>query len=121
MPAYYRYQSFIYILFLLLCIGCTSPRDLKIGPLPVSSGIRFRLFYPEAETISIAGSFNNWNPAVHFLSENPSDYWTILLSLPKGRYQYMFVIDQQIWIHDPGAEMIINDGFGQKNSLLVVE
>jgi 1,4-alpha-glucan branching enzyme len=79
------------------------------------------LFYPRAETVSIAGTFNNWNPSVHFLSENQAGYWSILLPLPKGRYQYMFVIDRQTWIPDPGAEMMINDGFGQKNSLLVVD
>lgn len=122
MSEHYRYHSFLYTLCLvLLCMSCIGPRGFKAGPVPESSGIRFRLFYNGAETVSIAGTFNNWNPAVHFLSENPAGHWSILLSLPRGRYQYMFVIDQQTWIPDPGAEMMINDGFGQKNSLLLVD
>ncbi|MGA1791222.1 MAG: isoamylase early set domain-containing protein [bacterium] len=91
------------------------------GPVPVSSGILFRLFYPDAEEISIAGSFNNWDPINHLLSKNPEGLWRIVIPLPRGRYQYMFVIDHTVWIPDPGSELTIEDGFGQKNSLLVVE
>jgi 1,4-alpha-glucan branching enzyme len=102
-------------------IGCYGSRAFKTGPIPVNAGIRFQLFYPDAETISITGTFNNWDPKIHFLSETKPGYWSIVIPLSKGRYQYMFVVDQQIWISDPGAEIWIDDGFGQKNSLLVVE
>ena len=91
------------------------------GPVPVSSGIRFQLLYPEADTISIAGNFNNWDPSIHFLSEDQAGHWSIMLPLSKGRYQYQFVINQKIRIPDPGAEMMIDDGFGQKNSLFIVD
>jgi len=118
----YRSQSLFYILCLfLLCIGCRGSKRFTTGPIPVSSGIRFGLFYPEAETISIAGTFNDWDPMAHFLSEDPSGYWSIVIPLPKGRYQYMFIIDQHTWISDPGADMMVHDGFGRKNSLLVVD
>ena len=120
-----RYQSLFYI-FCILClillwISCTGPRRFRVGPVPESFGIRFRLFYPGAESVSIAGTFNDWNHSVHFLSEDRAGYWSILLPLQKGRYQYMFVINYQTWIPDPEAEMMIDDGFGQKNSLLVVD
>ena len=72
-------------------------------------------------SILIAGSFNNWDPMIHHLSEDPEGLWKIVIPLPRGRYQYMFVIDRTVWIPDPGSEMTIEDGFGQKNSLLVVE
>ena len=121
-PYQHWYHPFLYILCLMLLFtGCTGPRRFNAGPVSESSGIRFRLFYPGAKSVSIAGTFNNWNHTVHFLSENPAGNWSILLPLPRGRYQYMFVIDQQAWIQDPGAEMTIDDGFGQKNSLLVVD
>ncbi|MGA1840539.1 MAG: glycogen-binding domain-containing protein [bacterium] len=102
-------------------MSCAGPGAFKAGPVRESSGIRFRLLYPEVQSVSIAGTFNNWNHTIHLLSEDPAGYWSILLSLPKGRYQYMFIIDHQTWIPDPEAEMMIDDGFGQKNSLLVVD
>ena len=91
------------------------------GPVPVSSGVLFRLSYPDAEEVSIAGSFNNWDHKAHPLSKNAEGLWRIVIPLPRGRYQYMFVIDRSVWIQDPGSEITIEDGFGQKNSLLVVE
>ncbi|MGA1845267.1 MAG: glycogen-binding domain-containing protein [bacterium] len=91
------------------------------GPLSVSSGILFRLSYPNAERVSIAGSFNHWDPTTHVLSENTEGEWRIVVPLPKGRYQYMFVIDHTVWIPDPGSELTIRDGFGHRNSILVVE
>lgn len=96
-----------------------SPSVSPTGPVPVSSGILFRLLYPGAKTVSITGTFNSWNYTA--LSEISPGHWSIIIPLPKGRYQYLFVIDQKKWIPDPAAEMTIDDGFGHKNSLLVVE
>ena len=91
------------------------------GPIAVSSGIRFQLVYPKAKSVSLVGTFNSWNTTTHLLSENSPGLWSIVIPLPKGRYQYSFVIDQKIWIPDPGGGITIDDGFGMKNSLLVVE
>lgn len=91
------------------------------GVIQVSSGLRFQLLYPEAKAVSLVGSFNNWDPTAHLLLENSPGFWSITLSLPEGRYQYQFVIDQTLWMPDPWAEEPIDDGFGQKNSLLIVE
>ena len=104
---------------ILIIIGCTS--TLTPGPITVSSGIRFQLLYPEAKTVAIAGNFNNWDPTTHILDKDSAASWFIILPLSKGRYQYLFVIDQKTWVPDPGAEMLIDDGFGQKNSLLIVQ
>jgi hypothetical protein len=47
--------------------------------------------------------------------------WTLQLLLPRGRYQYLFVIDDHIWKPDPGASLWEESGFGTKNSILMVE
>jgi 1,4-alpha-glucan branching enzyme len=105
----------------LLLAGCTKVSIPLTGPTIGSSGIRFCLLDKKAKTVSVAGTFNNWDIAAHFLTKGPDGYWSIELPLPKGRYQYLFVIDQKIWLSDPRLETVIDDGFGQKNSLLVVE
>ena len=105
----------------LFSLACTKGPTLVTGPTIVPSGIRFCLRDKKAKTVSLAGTFNHWDTTAHFLTKDPDGYWSIELLLPKGRYQYLFVIDQKIWIRDPGLETVIDDGFGQKNSLLIVE
>ncbi|MDR0586367.1 MAG: glycogen-binding domain-containing protein [Treponema sp.] len=48
-------------------------------------------FYAESgETVSVAGSFNNWDPFMYELSETSSGRYTLSLPLPPGVYQYTF-------------------------------
>lgn len=122
MLAEYRQRMLLLSACLMLAwTGCTGSLRLEPGPSAVSSGIRFLFIDPDAQGVSIAGTFNDWDSAVHFLSEGPPGHWSIVLSLPPGRYEYMFVIDQRTWVIDPGAEMTVHDGFGRRNSLLVVD
>jgi 1,4-alpha-glucan branching enzyme len=107
------------LVLLLTC--CTMASTPLTGPAIGPSGIRFCLLNKKAKTVSVAGTFNHWDITAHFLTKGPDDYWSIELPLPKGRYQYLFVIDQKIWLSDPRLETVIDDGFGRKNSLLVVE
>ena len=41
------------------------------------------------------------------------------MELPKGRYEYMFVIDGA-WVTDPNAIGHVDDGFGNRNAVLVI-
>jgi hypothetical protein len=74
----------------------------------------------EAETVCISGDFNNWSPNAYCLKRN-GDTWNIRLSLPPGRYRYAFFVDNIHWIPDPDAFLQEDDGFGMKNSVLIVD
>ena len=45
---------------------------------------------PPGETITVAGSFNNWDPFMYELKESPAGNYTLNLPLPPGKYQYIF-------------------------------
>jgi hypothetical protein len=48
-------------------------------------------FYAESgETVSVAGSFNNWDPFMYELAETNPGRYTLSLPLPPGAYQYAF-------------------------------
>jgi hypothetical protein len=47
--------------------------------------------------------------------------WSIQLLLPPGRYRYGFVIDKRDWAYDPEALIQEEDGFGKRNSVLLIE
>jgi hypothetical protein len=45
---------------------------------------------PPGETVSVAGSFNNWDPFMYELREGPAGNYSINIPLPPGTYQYVF-------------------------------
>lgn len=83
--------------------------------------VRFELTAPEAGRVTVAGTFNDWNPDSVALHLNPvTGVWSVTVPMRPGEHQYLFVVDGARWIPDPGALAEVEDGFGQKNSLLVV-
>lgn len=74
---------------------------------------------PRAQSVSVAGTFNNWNPEQTPLEKGPDGKWKTRLSLKPGRYEYRFVADGQ-WLSDPAAVESIPNEFGSTNSVLTV-
>lgn len=72
------------------------------------------------QTVCLSGDFNDWSPNTHCLEQN-GDIWRIKVFLSPGRYKYAFVLDGTHWTPDPNAFLLENDGFGTKNSVLIVE
>ena len=68
-------------------------------------------------TVSVAGSFNEWNPAATPLTRE-GDVWVTYLLLPADWHEYMFVEDGDAWVTDPAASWTVNDGFGHENAVL---
>lgn len=70
--------------------------------------------------VFVAGTFNTWNPEESKLKEKgKTGVYSILLSLPKGRYEYKFVIDG-VWCVDPECPEWVPNNFGSLNSVLTV-
>jgi len=80
----------------------------------------FVTLYPRAESVHVAGDFNNWQP-----SETPmqkvgdSGVWQTKLKLPQGRYRYRLVVDGQ-WQQDPYNEKTEMNPYGDFNSIVEV-
>ena len=83
-------------------------------------GVSFRYRDDQAKKVCVVGNFNQWSPQSHCMKKT-KDIWTLTVSLPTGRYQYLFVIDDRRWETDPEALLTEDSGFGTKNSVLVVE
>lgn len=81
--------------------------------------IRFVYFDESAESIEIAGDFNNWEPS-ELTRETMGDrqVWTGLVPVTRGEHKYMFVRNGGEWVTDPLAEVQQDDGFGNKNAVL---
>lgn len=87
---------------------------------PESVFVKFILFAPAAKQVTLAGTFNRWDPGTTPLARVGVDgVWTVTLGLPVGQHQYAFVVDGQRWVVDPAAPAV-DDGFGRKNSVVSV-
>ncbi|MEW6558111.1 MAG: alpha-amylase family glycosyl hydrolase [Elusimicrobiota bacterium] len=85
-------------------------------------------YKPEGKVtdVFIAGEFNGWNPKATRMQkeereerrEKREEYF-VKLELSPGKYQYKFVVDGN-WLSDPENPETTPDGFGGKNSVLVV-
>ncbi len=83
--------------------------------------VRFELRAPGASAVALAGSFNSWDDeAVPLVRGSAEDLWTVTVPLTPGEHQYLFVIDGEEWIPDPHAHAQVDDGFGQRNSVIIV-
>ncbi len=82
--------------------------------------VRFQLIAPDAELVSLAGSFSDWTADAYPMTREDGGVWSITLPLPVGEHQYQFVVDGERWIPDPRSHARIDDGFGGTNSVVIV-
>jgi 1,4-alpha-glucan branching enzyme len=82
--------------------------------------VRFGLVVPNAQTVSVVGSFNNWTPGATPLRCLGGAKWFEYLLLAVGRYEYRFVVDGK-WVDDPNAKAYVPNPHGGRNALLPVE
>ena len=74
---------------------------------------------PEARSVFVAGTFNDWEPSATPLKKTAGGKWATELSLQPGQYEYLFVVDNR-WIVDPSAKQAVPNPFGGNNGLLSV-
>ena len=79
----------------------------------------FDLTHPTAQSVSIAGSFNDWHPTATPMVALGDGRWRKELTLPPGRYEYRLVVDGQ-WVDDPAAKETVPNPFGGQNAVLEV-
>jgi 1,4-alpha-glucan branching enzyme len=68
--------------------------------------ITFKFHAPEAKSVHIAGSFNDWNihsdPLSQGKAEKVNGTWRRVFYLEPGVYEYRFIVDG-IWQDDAGS------------------
>lgn len=74
----------------------------------------------KARSVAVIGSFNGWSPNDSPMRPVAPGEWEISLHLPPGRYAYRFILDSATQVLDPNCPTEEPDGFGGKNSILLV-
>jgi hypothetical protein len=90
-------------------------------PPPATIMVRFQLKAPQAKQVFLAGDFNGWSVTTTPLAEmDGSGVWSVTVPLAPGRYQYKFLVDGRRWVIEPDAPAYHSDGFGGRNSVLIL-
>jgi 5'-AMP-activated protein kinase regulatory beta subunit len=78
--------------------------------------VKFSFFAPEAESVQLAGDFNNWNSSTIPLKKRADGFWEIEMQLNSGAYEYRFIVDGR-WEDDPQAADSVVNPYGSRNSV----
>ena len=81
--------------------------------------IQFEFSSPEAVTLYVAGSFNNWSAQASPLTRGYGGRWGKVTTLAPGNYEYCLVVDGR-WILDPTNQVSVENPYGGRNSVLTV-
>jgi hypothetical protein len=81
----------------------------------------FSLDMPGVSSVDVIGSFNAWTPGNYHMQWDPKKrLWTLTIHIREGTYEYAFLVNGKTILPDPNALMYREDGFGQKNSVLII-
>ena len=94
----------------------TSPSNHNHGGRHESKRIHFEFASPTAESVAIAGTFNEWQPNATPMIPLGQGRWAKDLALLPGDYEYCLVVDGQ-WMPDPLATETVPNPFGGVNAI----
>jgi len=80
----------------------------------------FVLNAPQAKSVYVTGSFNDWSLDEDCRMSNNGGTWSLKLNLKPGVYKYQFIVDGK-WQEDPANTSIERNSFGDINSLIEVK
>jgi len=87
----------------------------------LATQVTFSCEAPGVAQVNLAGSFNSWSDSADPMDDSDGDgTWVLVKELAAGEYQYKFVVDGS-WQADSGNSNEADDGFGGKNSVVMVE
>src|SRR5687768_10241814 len=95
--------------------GPCSPID----PIGATLPVRFEFSHPTAKTVSIAGTFNNWDKEARPMQLLTKGRWMQEKTLAAGTYEYCLIVDGK-FIADPLVKETVPNPFGGRNTLLKV-
>ncbi|OGX25862.1 MAG: hypothetical protein A3D10_07655 [Omnitrophica WOR_2 bacterium RIFCSPHIGHO2_02_FULL_48_11] len=80
----------------------------------------FSLAAPEAQSVYVTGSFNDWSLDESCRMKQEDGAWVARIPLRSGLHKYQFIIDGR-WCEDPENNRQERNSFGDINSLIEVQ
>jgi len=77
----------------------------------------FLFVAPDANEVSVAGTFNHWDPSANPMKKRRDLTWTLVVYLPRGNHEYRIVVDG-IWTDDPNCLTRRPNQYGGQNCVV---
>ncbi|MET0646017.1 MAG: alpha-amylase family glycosyl hydrolase [Pyrinomonadaceae bacterium] len=81
-----------------------------MGAIPYDTGVTFRVWAPNADGVSVAGQFNQWDAHADALGREAGGYWSGDVEGARAGQQYRFVVfragQEPLWKIDPYAREV---------------
>lgn len=65
----------------------------KLEPPPTGQMVRFCCHVSSAQSVSLVGTFNDWDPRITPMARDEDGAWSVNIELDPGRHEYDFVVD----------------------------
>ncbi len=79
----------------------------------------FRVYAPDADEISVVGSFNFWNPDLDIMTKKENGYHEYTKKLPPGEYIYLLKVDGKYQLDAKNRELRSHAIYGRTNYLRI--
>ena len=79
-----------------------------MGAQVVGGNTTFRVWAPNASSVSVAGSFNSWSITANPLASESGGNWSVDVAGDQSGETYKYVIDGTLWKNDPQAHDVTN-------------
>lgn len=82
--------------------------------------VTFCINLKEAQSVEVAGAFNNWKPEELPLKKSKNGTFKGSIKLPIDKsYEFKYLVDKQSWMNDDAADKYVWNNFaGSDNSVL---
>lgn len=88
--------------------GLVASSKPGMGAWVDSGDTTFRVWAPNATTVSVAGSFNSWSDTANPLVSEAGGTWSVDVPGDQRGETYKYVIDGTLWKNDPRATDVTN-------------
>jgi hypothetical protein len=96
----------LWILAAALALGAAGAYG---GTSKAPGGIEFSYYDPSAYSVSLAGSFNNWDGQANAMAKDAEGTWRAVIQLAPGKHEYKFVVNGSTWMADPENPKVVGD------------
>jgi len=107
-PLHFRVLLLIGLLASAVGVGAIPSSRPGVGAIPYSTGTTFRVWAPNAVSVTAAGDFNWWNSTSHPLAAEANGWWSVDVPGAEVEDRYKYVINGHIWKTDPRAGDVVS-------------
>ncbi len=101
--------------------ACAAKKPAAKAAAPKATRVSFSVRAEVGSKVYLAGCFNGWDPtAKQMTDKDGTGTFTCAVNLPKGKYEYKFVING-IWCADPECTDWTQNDMGTLNSVKIVD